>query len=271
MPQLIDPDTPDNVKTRKGFDNQDYQLVFSDEFERDGRTFWPGDDPFWEAVDLWYWPTNDLEWYDPKQVTTRDGALIITMEAVINHNLGFRSGMLQSWNKFCFTGGYIEVALSLPGQNNEVMGYWPGAWTMGNLGRPGYGATTDGTWPYTYDSCDVGTFPNQTNQDHTAPAAAVHSDAGRAKNNFELSWLTGQRLSSCTCPGEDHPGPVVNGKFAGRGAPEIDILEAQKNKLGDGAKVSQSVQMAPFNADYQAHFDTLVIKDSSITATNSFK
>lgn len=21
---------------------------------------------------------------------------------------------------------------------------------MGNLGRPGYGATTDGTWPYSY-------------------------------------------------------------------------------------------------------------------------
>jgi hypothetical protein len=24
-----------------------------------------GDDPFWEAVDLNYWATRDLEWYDP--------------------------------------------------------------------------------------------------------------------------------------------------------------------------------------------------------------
>lgn len=24
-----------------------------------------GDDPFWEAVDLNYWATGDLEWYDP--------------------------------------------------------------------------------------------------------------------------------------------------------------------------------------------------------------
>lgn len=32
-------------------------LVFSDEFETDGRTFYPGDDPFWEAVDLHYWGT----------------------------------------------------------------------------------------------------------------------------------------------------------------------------------------------------------------------
>ena len=32
-------------------------LVFSDEFNVDGRTFYPGDDPFWEAVDLHYWGT----------------------------------------------------------------------------------------------------------------------------------------------------------------------------------------------------------------------
>ena len=39
---------------------------------------------------------------------------------------------------------------------------WPAIWTMGNLGRAGYGGTLDGMWPYTYDSCDVGTLPNQT-------------------------------------------------------------------------------------------------------------
>jgi hypothetical protein len=31
------------------------KLVFSDEFNTDGRTFYPGDDPFWEAEDLHYW------------------------------------------------------------------------------------------------------------------------------------------------------------------------------------------------------------------------
>lgn len=33
---------------------------------------------------------------------------------------------------------------------------------MGNLGRAGYGASVDGMWPYSYDTCDVGTLPNQT-------------------------------------------------------------------------------------------------------------
>ena len=37
------------------------ELVFSDEFNVEGRTFYPGDDPYWEAVDLWYGSTHDLE------------------------------------------------------------------------------------------------------------------------------------------------------------------------------------------------------------------
>jgi Beta-glucan synthesis-associated protein SKN1/KRE6/Sbg1 len=166
MPQLIDIATPDSAKTRKGFDGQDYELVFSDEFEIDGRTFFPGDDPYWEAVDLSYRATADLEWYHPNQITTKSGKLSILMENVANHGMQYRSGMLQSWNKFCFVSGYIEVLMTLPGPNQETTGYvslgaicfvcfayflslqWPGAWTMGNLGRPGYGASTDGIWPY---------------------------------------------------------------------------------------------------------------------------
>lgn len=53
LPSPIDPATPTDVYTRTGFDGQDYELVFSDEFDTPGRSFYPGDDPFWEAVDLW--------------------------------------------------------------------------------------------------------------------------------------------------------------------------------------------------------------------------
>ena len=52
---------------------------------------------------------------------------------------------------------------------------------------------------HSYDSCDVGTFPNQTDKDQSGPAAALHSDASKAKYNFDLSWLSGQKLS-CVRP-----------------------------------------------------------------------
>lgn len=55
---LIDKDTPQDAYTRKSYINdEEYVLVFSDEFNVDGRTFFPGDDPYWEAVDLHYWGT----------------------------------------------------------------------------------------------------------------------------------------------------------------------------------------------------------------------
>ncbi|KAH7104836.1 beta-glucan synthesis-associated [Auriculariales sp. MPI-PUGE-AT-0066] len=255
----VDPDTPQEARTHNGYDGQNYKLVFSDEFNKDGRTFLPGEDPFWEAVDLWYGVTQDLEWYDPHQATTGDGKLRIKLEKVqdpkSNHDLELKSAMLQTWNKFCFTSGYIEVSVSLPGTQN-MAGYWPAAWLMGNLARAGYPATSDGVWPYSYDSCDVGAMPNQTTADHSGPAGALNVPPpdGRKANNFELSWLPGQRLSSCTCAGEEHPGPRVNDgtgeRFRGRGAPEIDVIEAERCPGRVGGCASQSAQFAPFNAQY---------------------
>ena len=42
IPSMIDIYTPAEAKTRKGFNGQAYELVFSDEFEVDGRSFYKG-------------------------------------------------------------------------------------------------------------------------------------------------------------------------------------------------------------------------------------
>lgn len=241
---LIDVDTPTSAHTYTSFaDSSQWQLVFSDEFEVEGRTFWPGDDPYWEAVNLHYWQTNDLEWYYPDQVTTRNGSLEITLSEREMNNLSFTSGLLSTWNKFCFTGGMVLASVSLPG-TNDVSGLWPAVWSMGNLGRVGYGASLEGMWPYSYDACDVGTAPNQTV--NGAPAAAV---TGNPYDSSPLSYLPGQRLSRCTCKGESHPGPMhSDGTYVGRSAPEIDVFESQVILQG---QVSQSAQWAPMNYAYQ--------------------
>ncbi|POY72512.1 hypothetical protein BMF94_4338 [Rhodotorula taiwanensis] len=248
LPSLIDDTTPSDAYTRTGFDGQEYELVFSDEFNTDGRTFWPGDDPYWEAVDLHYWATKDLEWYDPDAVVTEGGDMVITMTQEPWNGLNFRSGMVQSWNKMCFTGGYVEFNVSLPGLPT-AQGLWPGLWTMGNLGRAGYGSSVDGLWPYTYNDCDVGTLPNQTWPNGTDPVDAKKS--GSTDYGGELSY----RLSACTCPADadEHPGPSVN---VGRGAPEIDVLEGQISPDGTRGWASQSIQFAPFDPGYLWRNDT---------------
>ena len=262
---LIDADTPKDVYTKNDYiNNKSWQLIWSDEFNKDNRTFYPGDDPYWEAVDLHYWQTENLEWYDPAAITTRDGNLEITLSEKQTHDLNYQGGMLSTWNKFCFTGGLIETSVMLPGMNN-IAGLWPAVWTMGNLGRAGFGASLEGMvrllnitnandensdtckiqWPYTYDSCDVGTVANQTL--NGLPVAATEN--GDPANGDVLSYLPGQRLSRCTCAGESHPGPMhSDGTYVGRSAPEIDIFEAQNRAYEDGVpisgQVSQSCQWA---------------------------
>ncbi|EON64734.1 hypothetical protein W97_03967 [Coniosporium apollinis CBS 100218] len=248
---LIDPDTPDSVKSRKTFKGKKQVLVFSDEFNTDGRTFYDGDDTYWQGVDIWYGATQDVEWYDPDALVTRDGVLNIKFDAFQNHGLNYRSGMLQSWNKMCFKGGHVEASISLPGRG-DTTGFWPGFWTMGNLGRPGYLATTDGMWPYSYHhECDAGITKNQSSTDG-------------------LSYLPGMRLPACTCKGQDHPSA---GKS--RSAPEIDALEATVDFLDPPDKaaigvVSQSCQIAPFDMWYQPDYDYFELYDNRVTHINTY-
>ncbi|KAF8603602.1 beta-glucan synthesis-associated [Ceratobasidium sp. AG-I] len=246
---LIDRDTPKEAYTHTSIDDgSEWDLVFSDEFNTDGRSFYPGDDPYWEAVDLHYWQTNNLEWYSPDQVTTANGLLNFTLSKEKWRGMDYKGGLISSWNKFCFTGGYYEVNVSLPGLST-VYGLWPAIWAMGNLGRVGYGASLDGTWPYTYDTCDVGTLPNQTFPDGTPKNATINGDQ---YNGYVLSYQGGQRLSACTCQGESHPGPKhADGSFVGRAAPEIDMFEAVVDQGTLIGHVSQSGQWAPYNYAYE--------------------
>lgn len=177
--------------------------------------------------------------------------------------------MIQSWDKFCFQGGYIEWSIMQPG-TPQTTGYWPAAWLMGNLGRAGYLATTDGMWPYSYQSCDTGIMPNQTFANGTGPQEAIDSKAQYASNG-QLSTLPGMRTPACTCSGGDHPGPNRN---VGRSAPEIDCIEAQI-QVKDGVRnsySSQSLQTAPFDIEYfwGNTSDKVTIYDNSTTEINSY-
>jgi beta-glucanase (GH16 family) len=65
----------------------------------------------------------------------------------------FKSGMVQSWNKFCFTGGIFEVDIQFPGRH-DVGGLWPAVWLLGNLGRATFESSTNLMWPWSYGECD---------------------------------------------------------------------------------------------------------------------
>jgi len=63
--------------------------------------------------------------------------------------------MVNGWNKFCFTGGIVEIDAIMPG-NPTSGGLWPAMWILGNLGRATYEGSTNKIWPWSYDTCDRG-------------------------------------------------------------------------------------------------------------------
>ena len=80
------------------------------------------------------------------------------------------------------------------------------------------------------------------------------------------SNLPGQRLSSCTCPGQDHPTPGT-----GRGAPEIDIAEVSADWGGLGLGVAtQSFQVAPFDIWYYPNYDFMELPDYTLSYVNTY-
>lgn len=93
------------------------------------------------------------------------------------------------------------------------------------------------------------------------------------KFTFPYSQAANERLtrSACTCPGEDHPGPV---NTRGRGAPEIDVFEQERNKTAPtNGVVSQSAQFAPFTANYlflQDTTDEYTIYNPAVTVQNDY-
>jgi hypothetical protein len=77
-------------------------------------------------------------------------------------------------------------------------------------------------------------------------------------------------MSACTCKGEDHAGPDVT---YGRGVPEIDVLEAGTDLSVPVGQMSQSAQVAPFDAEYQIAntSNAVVLYNTTKTKFNSYR
>ncbi|TMW60587.1 hypothetical protein Poli38472_000629 [Pythium oligandrum] len=233
----VDPDTPLESRTidvpagphsfGKG-PNMTYKLIFSDEFEDSNRTFEAGFDRRWTALDNLDTTNMGQHYFLPQAVQIDKGNLIITTTKPKHKYRGttYVSGSLQSWNKFCYTGGYVEVKAVLPGKWG-IPGTWPALWIMGNIGRATYLGSQDGTWPWSFDSC--------------APWV-------------EKAQEVEQMINACgNLTDPDVPGsyPEMYGlnKNQGRGATEIDIMEAQIQVKDQPAMISTSLQIRPSLSD----------------------
>jgi len=216
-----------------------HQLVFSEEFNVPGRSFGDGKDPRWTALEKNDYTNDALHYYSTDNaVTNEDGELVITTEAVdvnivtqvedkpkekMRKTKHFKSAMLQSWNKFCFTGGIIEAQATLPGKS-DIGGLWPAFWLLGNFARHTYVGSSEHMWPWSSNLCTEKAF------------SAQHISACKEVVHFGLA------------------------KGVGRGSPEIDIFEVQPGNMKHNTGIfwqssvgqpfmSASFQVAPGRPD----------------------
>jgi beta-glucan synthesis-associated protein KRE6 len=221
----VDPDTSVHAQTTRSLyedDSRPYELVFSDEFEQEGRTFQDGNDPRWTAIHKNDYTNLALHFYSKENAKTVNGVLRIATEQKENAYRAFnektkkfyvdkkyiQSAMMQSWNKFCFTGGIVEFSAKLPG-SPRIGGLWPALWMLGNLARATYVGSSNYIWPYSYNQCD--------------PANRVS-----------------QEINACLKL--NHYGLE---SFQGRGAPEIDVIEAMQ---GDPEKLPSTDIRRPYQS-----------------------
>jgi len=208
------------------------ELVMSDEFNEEGRSFGYGKDSKFEAIEKPDDTNQAIQFYNSSTdyVTTRNGSLVLVTKAVKTSWIQWRddhlepeimtknytSGMIQSWNKFCFTGGILEMSIRLPGDAYSG-GLWPAAWLMGQLSRATFQDTTMNVWPWSYDRCG--------SIDHLE---------------------TRQKINAC----DNKPGFGFH-PHQGRGAPEIDIFEVMPgHEMPDMSRSSPSgkekIKVRPF-------------------------
>lgn len=137
----VDPETPFGAQHVFAMDGRMLSLVFSDEFNTPNREFQDGTDTRWTAEDRPAAVNAALHYYNSSQVRTKDGVLSIetirqdSKWVEYNPDSGVRtsferfyqSGMVTTWNKFCFTSGMVEISFQLPGDPNRG-GLWPAFW-----------------------------------------------------------------------------------------------------------------------------------------------
>mmetsp|Transcript_18812 Transcript_18812/g.33884 ORF Transcript_18812/g.33884 Transcript_18812/m.33884 type:complete len:682 (-) Transcript_18812:178-2223(-) len=230
-PTSVPSSSPTSVTPEPTQPERVYDLVFSDEFNAPHRTFEDGKDPRWTALEKNDYTNNAQHYYTEKNAyTDTEGNLVIKTEAADTEVVGFndvkrkkekikkhfKSAMLQSWNKFCFTGGVMEAEMALPGKHN-IGGLWPAFWLLGNFARHTYVGSSEHIWPWSSSAC---------------------SDKSR----------TAQLISACNRV--EHYGLH---KGVGRGAPEIDVFEVQPGniKAGKGEFREMPVGQPFLSSSYQ--------------------
>lgn len=103
---------------------QQYQLVFFDEFDGNGRP----DSTIW-GYEYGFVRNHEAQWYQADNAYLHEGMLVIeARKENSRENISYTSASLNTRGKYSFLYGRLEVCARIP----TAGGAWPAIWTLGN-------------------------------------------------------------------------------------------------------------------------------------------
>lgn len=112
--------------------DSEWKLVWSDEFDRDG----PPDPAVW-SFEKGFQRNNELQWYQPQNVTCKDGFLVFEAKRERVANPDFKQGAKQ-WRQARKHANYTSASLITRPDHS---------WTFGRFEIRARFAALDGLWP----------------------------------------------------------------------------------------------------------------------------
>lgn len=109
---------------RAGEDESNWQKIFECEFDS------PDDLKKWNLIERSQNANNELQYYDPKQISVKDGCLEILAEKkesnFENRQRHYCSGLLNTQHKLDMLYGRFDLRFKVPAGK----GYWPAFWLL---------------------------------------------------------------------------------------------------------------------------------------------
>jgi len=111
-----------------GMKGQDWQLVWSDEFDGDSldAAKWSYQTGTGSQYGLDGWGNNELQYYRPENVSVGDGLLTITAKKENYEGMKYTSGRIRTFKKAGWTYGRFEFRAKMP----EGQGLWAAIWML---------------------------------------------------------------------------------------------------------------------------------------------
>jgi beta-glucanase (GH16 family) len=100
-----------------------WTLLWQDEFQEESLDWFR-----WNAQDVPSPRNHELQYYTPNEVRVSDGHLRLSSHRAAFGDRAFTSGAVDTYGKFSFTYGRVEVSARLPRMGQ---GIWPALWMLG--------------------------------------------------------------------------------------------------------------------------------------------